>query len=442
MPVKNDERRHRKRKPLWHKISWDWLRGVRRLLALVSCLLGGGQVPLRQLVRTFRAQLGAEGPRRAFRGLRRHLDAVSLGKLGVPFTERGGCLFVTADSGACRRYRCDYQAEEMGLLGLPCRVGNARDVDLVRALDHFDLFVAHRVEWDYGFDVFVALARRARKPVVYDTDDLVLDPEAPELVRWVERSAPLHARWFRECGGRLYAAVSLCDYVIVSTDPLAEWVRRAFPAKKVFVNRNAMGREMVALSEDTSACKSGEPVITYFSGSATHDVDFLECAPAVARILDEFPDARLLVVGELDLPAYFEQYGRRVERHPTVPWQELGKLHRRTWVNLAPLELDSPFTACKSALKYFESGLYGVPTVASDMPAFDRDIEDGVNGFLCKDTDAWHGKIKRLLLDDDLRRRMGAEARARALDDYTTEARAANLGAILAEIPCAPGPGR
>jgi glycosyltransferase involved in cell wall biosynthesis len=89
-------------------------------------------------------------------------------------------------------------------------------------------------------------------------------------------------------------------------------------------------------------------------------------------------------------------------------------------------------------LKYFESGVYGVPTVASDMPAFDRDIEDGVNGFLCRDTDAWYGKIKRLLLDDDLRRRMGAEARARVLAEYTTESRAADLGAILAEIPCAP----
>ena len=435
--VKGDGPRHRKRKSLCQKIAWDWLRGVRRLVALVSCLLDGGQVALRQLVRTFRAQLRAEGIRRASRGLRRHLDAVSLARPGVPFTERGGCLFVTGESGACRRYRCDYQAEEMRLLDLPCRVSDVGEIDLLRALDHFDLFVAYRVEWDYGFDAFVALARRARKPVIYDTDDLVLDPEAPEFVRWVARAVPFRARWFREYGRRLYAAVSLCDYVTVSTDPLAERVRRVFPSKKVFVNRNAMGREMVALSEDTSECKSGEPVITYLSGSATHDIDFLECAPAVARILDEFPDVRLLVAGELELPAYFEQYGRRVERHGTVPWQELGELHRRTWVNLAPLEIDSAFTACKSALKYFESGLYGVPTVASDMPAFDRDIEDGANGFLCRDTDAWYGKIKRLLLDNDLRRRMGAEARARVLANYTTEARAANLGAILAEIPYA-----
>jgi glycosyltransferase involved in cell wall biosynthesis len=117
-----------------------------------------------------------------------------------------------------------------------------------------------------------------------------------------------------------------------------------------------------------------------------------------------------------------------------VDWRELARFHRRAWINLAPLERGNPFTAAKSALKYFEAGLFAVPTVASDVPAFASDIRDGANGFLCRTEEEWRAKILRLLADEPLRRAMGARARAHVLSLYTTAARSANLVAILREV--------
>jgi hypothetical protein len=43
---------------------------------------------------------------------------------------------------------------------------------------------------------------------------------------------------------------------------------------------------------------------------------------------------------------------------------------------LAPGD-EQPLTAAKSELKYFEAGLLGVPTVASNVPAYRTAIADG-----------------------------------------------------------------
>ena len=63
-----------------------------------------------------------------------------------------------------------------------------------------------------------------------------------------------------------------------------------------------------------------------------------------------------------------------------------------------------------------EAHAYGKPAVATDVDGIPEIVEDGVTGFLVPPTDtpALTKAVLALLDDDDLRRRMGAAARARA----------------------------
>jgi glycosyltransferase involved in cell wall biosynthesis len=108
-----------------------------------------------------------------------------------------------------------------------------------------------------------------------------------------------------------------------------------------------------------------------------------------------------------------------------VAWDELPRLISRLDVNLAPLEDDNPFAECKSAIKYVEAGFFGVPTVASPIPDFQRAITDRTTGMLAGDAAEWHARISELVADPPLRRRIGAAAKQDVVSGHTVRARAA-----------------
>jgi glycosyltransferase involved in cell wall biosynthesis len=64
-----------------------------------------------------------------------------------------------------------------------------------------------------------------------------------------------------------------------------------------------------------------------------------------------------------------------------------------------------------------------IPVVASNVPGTDELIADGETGYLvgCEDIIGYADRLKRLLLNEDLRRRMGEAARRRARDHFSPE---------------------
>ena len=103
-------------------------------------------------------------------------------------------------------------------------------------------------------------------------------------------------------------------------------------------------------------------------------------------------------------------------------------------INLAPLELNNPFTECKSSLKYFEAAILGVPTVASDLEPYRESIAQGKMATSAAPKREWFRCISRLIEEPSLREKMGSMARKDALINWTTRAGAHHLLAALREI--------
>lgn len=89
-------------------------------------------------------------------------------------------------------------------------------------------------------------------------------------------------------------------------------------------------------------------------------------------------------------------------------------------INIAPLEIGNPFCESKSELKFFEAGIVGVPTVAAATAPFVEAIADGIDGFVANGTEQWIAKLEKLILDENLRKEIGAKAREKAISRYTT----------------------
>jgi glycosyltransferase involved in cell wall biosynthesis len=87
-----------------------------------------------------------------------------------------------------------------------------------------------------------------------------------------------------------------------------------------------------------------------------------------------------------------------------------------------------------------EAASSGRPLVVSDVPGCRQFLRDGLEGFLVPpgDPHALAQQIARLAADPELRARLGAAARRRLLENYTTDAVRRSIRDIYALATLAP----
>ena len=370
---------------------------------------------------------------KATRNHRGRIDVVSLPlehPVRTKFHKFG--LIISGCPGDAFRYRCEHQAEQLRFFGLTVDTTYFDQVDYRAALESYECFWLHRIPHTEDVENFIRSAQELGKSVIFDTDDLIFDEEQIAYIRALQWLPQEEVSLYYDGVRRYHRTLSLCRFASVTTEPLREAIQRLFPQIQCFINPNTLSDIQLAQAEEVlKLSRSSEDKdvvrIAYFSGTHTHNVDFQVCSRAIERILDAYPNARVMLVGHLDIGNEFERFGDRIERYPLLPWQELPRLFGKVDINLAPLELENPFTDAKSALKYFEAGIMGVPTVASDVRAYRASIKHGENGFLCRTEEDWVRCLSNLVQDERLRSEMGSLARAEVLENCTTRAGAPHL---------------
>jgi GT2 family glycosyltransferase len=359
--------------------------------------------------------------------------------LGRRVEEPTAAYLVSDTPGDPMRYRCDHFAEELEMLGATARVSRLDEASLgAEGLDLSAVFVLHRVPARGGVEWFLNAARERKKLLLFDTDDLLFEPYPGKSVLDLLELPDVERQVLADRIEEHSRAMAMCDAVLVPTEPLGELARELNP--RVYVIPNAASREMVRLADEALDWEDekgdARPVVTiaYFSGSPTHDRDFLQAADAVLWALEQDAGSRFLVVGNLSLDSRFDRFTDRVKRLPIQPWRRLPRLLRTVDINLAPLEPDNAFTESKSCLKYIEAGLVAVPTIASPRSDFRRAIEPGRNGLLADSSAEWQNGLAQLLDSSQLRAQFGRSAYEDVRTRHTTLALAPRVRKTMQEL--------
>jgi glycosyltransferase involved in cell wall biosynthesis len=337
-------------------------------------------------------------------------------------------------------YRCVHLREQLSALGREARVVDWFDearIDVDSALG-FDVILLYRLPMSQALERLIKKARAVGKPVIFDTDDLVFEPELMAWQRAVKNLSPGDRAQHLDGVRRYLMTLLACDAVTVATPLLAELARKR--GRQAFVHRNALGREMQELAEELRMARQNREVeskivIGYGSGTATHDVDFEEAATALETVLERFPETELWIAGPLALPAPLQRFGERVRRYPLTDWQGWFRLMARMDIALAPLEMGNIFCRAKSEIKFVEAGALGVPVVASKIDPYQDSITNGQDGFLAAGEEEWNEALTALIQNPQLRAQMGAAAREKMMQNYSPEARIADLAKLLEALP-------
>lgn len=307
------------------------------------------------------------------------------------------------------RYRVTHQREQLAANNIS--TGEVYYVNLqLDQVRYYRTFVFFRCPYTDMIGEFIKLAKKLNKKVLFDIDDLVVDTKYTDTIKYLDSMSKEERALYDDGVMRMGRTLKLCDAAITTTERLAEELGHYVP--EVFINRNTASEEMCALSKEAlknKTRKDDHVGIGYFSGSLTHNDDFELVLPAVTKVMEKYPQVQLHVVGELDLPETLQQYKARVVSHPFVDWKKLPSLIAEVDINLAPLE-QSIFNEAKSENKWVEAALVKVPTVASNVGAFQRMIVSGKTGILCDTEEEWVEQLSRLVEDKKERDRIAENA--------------------------------
>jgi glycosyltransferase involved in cell wall biosynthesis len=268
-----------------------------------------------------------------------------------------------------------------------------------KSIKQADIIILMRIMWTKQVEQLINTAKENNIPVVYDIDDLIFLPEYAENFSIIVNEQKKKSDYLRDFK-KYEKAFQSCDYATTSTQFIAEQMKKE--NKKTYLIYNGLNYTQLKIAIKTKKTQGNLLYISYLSGSKTHDKDFGAASPALEKIVNEYNNVRIRIVGYLstkDLPLKLLQ---KTETMCYMSWKRLLRESAKNFINIAPLDIENPFCHAKSELKFYEAAVVGVPSVCSNTDTYNRCIKHGVNGMLASTDEEWYNAIKLLIEDKAL----------------------------------------
>jgi glycosyltransferase involved in cell wall biosynthesis len=343
----------------------------------------------------------------------------------------------------CAFYRIDQTAELLRLAGFEVSVFDLADdgASFQAALHGLDAVIFCRVPALPLVIDAIEAARAFGLTTYYDMDDLIFDPVYPDpldsyggLVSRDEHAGlalavPLFDR-----------AMRLCTYGIASTESLAASMRTRVTSGQVFVRPNALGERHLAFAGGARAghVDDGKHVTLFYgSGGKAHKADFAALVePALVALVTRYgARVHIVLVGDFPQTPALSSIAASLTILPAIwdldaYWAILAQAD----INLAVL-LPGTATDAKSEIKWLEAAMLGIPSVVSETATYRAVVRPDETGIMCATAAAWTAALDRLVKDATLRQRLGAQARAQALEQYAPTMVSAGLQRAMQVAP-------
>lgn len=314
-------------------------------------------------------------------------------------------LFVTADMGGCRLYRCSLPGLELHNAGHTVLVCGDMAVDKttgeIYAAEngsytkeiHFEVVVLQRFMRSDAPEI-IRRARASGQVVINDVDDW-FDGLPQSNKAFFSTHPKLNGDRNREHYRRALQASSA---VTVSTPYLAERIQASVGCPVVAIRNAPDPRRW------PTTFPSDGPLVFGWVGAVGYRSpgDLTQLSGVVGPFMAQHPEARFVHIGASTPAETTEVAGvlgiqnpEQVESRPFCPIDDLPVQMWDVDVFLAPLE-NNPFSLAKSAIKAQEASASGSAFIASDMPEY-RWFSDGRAGSLCGNPKEWRQALERML---------------------------------------------
>lgn len=255
-----------------------------------------------------------------------------------------------------------------------------------------DLIVLGRMISDRPKEVgeYIEFLHRNGAKVVYETDD-DLTEEYRDISNGERRTC---VPFTRNVG---------IDAFTVTTPYLAKQIAKHSFGQPIYVLPNCIETKYWSKTCMRHERKHVGTLNIMLVGTPTHGSDWYYAHQASLRILDEYPNTRLLVGGYQ--PDYIGD-DERIVRLPFVEYAEYPTMLTEADIVIAAIDPDDPFNHSKSAVKAMEAwaakrkldkGYGGAAVIATNSVVYNGTVQHGRNGLLVDNTtDGYYAALKEL----------------------------------------------
>ena len=273
----------------------------------------------------------------------------------------------------------------------------------MKSVRDFDLVYLFREAALLGPAWFERKIAASGVPMIFDFDDAVFVPY---------RSPSNGYLSYLKFPGKTETSIRLSAHVMAGNAYLAEYSKKFNPNVTI-----------VPTTIDTNVYTGADDdivnVIPVIGWSGSHStMQHLETIREVLLELAGKHRYKLRVIGAPD----FKLPGVDVD---VIPWRAETEV-----VDLRPIDVgimplpDDRWTKGKCGLKALQYMASGKATICSPVGVNTEIITEGENGMLADGKDEWVEKLSRLLLDKDLRNKLGRAGRQTVVDRYSAEGNA------------------
>jgi glycosyltransferase involved in cell wall biosynthesis len=309
-------------------------------------------------------------------------------------------------------FRLVYQPRQHGRKTLLFLKQAAARIAATARAGRYDAIWIYREALPIGPPLLEWLLSVCGRPLLYDFDDAVFLANTSHANRYVAAlKYPQKVDWI----------IRRADQVMAGNEYLASHARRLNPSVHVIPT---------AVDTGAFAPRSGDPaadapLVIGWIGTPT-TAPYLNMLGDTLTTLARHHAFTFRVSGGGSELAFS---GVRIE-HPSWSLEQEVALFNTCDIGVYPMP-DDDWASGKSGLKAIQFMACGVPVVASPIGVNLEIIQDGLNGFLASTPAEWERKLRLLMTDAALRRRMGGAGRRTIEARYSTHVNAPRIAAVL-----------
>lgn len=232
---------------------------------------------------------------------------------------------------------------------------------------------------------------------IYDLDDLAT--ERPKKIGDEKRNVSIEKRF--------WLMLKMAKGVVVGNVFLQEYISAKY--KKAMVVIPTPINTALYLPKKNYSTKT---VTIGWIGLAGNLLYFDIMKEALTRLAAEFDIALKIICNE-----FIDIDGVKVIKKQWNRDSEIYDLQSCD-IGIMPLNTDE-WAKAKCGFKALQCMGVAIPTVVSPVGINNQIIQDGENGFLAANTDEWYEKLKKLIVDENLRMTMGQKGRNTIEDEYS-----------------------